>query len=679
MLKLFSLDNQQPHNTLPFNDIPTQKLQEFITEAITEAKVSFVQIKTNPDAPTFENTIVALDRCGIELERASGMFFNLFNACTDEHLDAAANDVSAKLSEYGNDIQLDPDIFKRIKTVYENQAKEKLSQEQTALLEKYYLDFTRNGALLNNDDKETLRSLDEQLSQLNPVFSQNLLKATNAFTLIVENEADIAPLPESSRAAAKELAQQKGDESHWHFTLQAPSYIPFMTYCPNEELRQQMWMAYNTRASNGETDNTQNCHQLSKLRAQRAQLLGFNTHADFILSRRMAKNSQTVYQFINKLLPPSKAAAEKDVEAVSQLKKKEGSNSELNPWDFAYYSEKLKQQTFAFSEEDLRPYFQLEKVVAGAFAHAYRLFNLNFKERKDVQVYHPDVQVFEVTEDDKHIGLLYIDLFPRDNKKGGAWMTSYLEQGSDQNGTYRPHISIVCNFTKPTAQTPALLTFMEVETFFHEFGHALHGLLSECHYSSVSGTNVLWDFVELPSQIMENWCTETETLKMFAQHYKTGEDIPGELIEKLKRSQKFLAGYASLRQLSFCSVDLAWHDVTPDKAPQLQEVEEGVLSTMSVLPRVPGTSFSVGFSHIFAGGYSAGYYSYKWAEVLDADAFEFFKEKGIYDKEVAQRFRSTVLSRGGSVPPDELYRQFRGRDPSPEALLRRSGLMESTT
>lgn len=676
MLNLFSLDNGQPFNAIPFNDVPFEKYLPLIKEAIEKSRADIEKIKTQKEAPTFANTIEAMEFSGIELERLSSVFFNLFNACSNEVFDKESDVVSTLLAQFSNDIQLDEQLFDRIKKVYDQKDQENLNTEQLSLLEKYYQDFVRNGALLDTEKKQKLRDLDGQMAQLGPRYSQNLLNATNAFLLEVTNQEDLKGLPQNAIESAKELAEKKEKPDSWLFSLQAPSFIPFMTYCPNRELRKELWMAYNQRAFKGHNSNIELCEKIAKLRAERAKLLGFQTHADFILSRRMAKSTKTVYSFLEDLKAPSYEAARLEVEELKAFKKDLSGEEDFQPWDFAFYSEKLKEKLYDYSEEDLRPYFKLENVVQGVFNHAHKLFNLSFKEHPMIQKYHDDVKVYEVSDGKEFIGLLYFDLFPRENKRGGAWMTSYLEQGADESGTYRPHISIVCNFTKPTKDTPSLLTFSEVETLFHEFGHALHGLLSKCHYTSIAGTNVLWDFVELPSQIMENWCTEKETLDSFAKHYKTGELLPDELFNKLKNSKNFLAGYASLRQVSFCYVDLAWHDTSATDVPSTLEVEEKVLAPISVLPRIPDTNFSVGFAHIFAGGYSAGYYSYKWAEVLDADAFEFFKEKGIYNPEVAAKFKDNILSRGGTEEPDVLYRNFRGRDPDPKALLRRSGLLQ---
>ncbi len=674
-LQSFSLSNGLPHNAIPFNQIKNDEFASLIQGGIAEAKTAIAKIKSQRAVPDFSNTIEALEFVSLSLERASGVFFNLMHCCTSPEIDAQADQISAMLAEHGNDIQLDDVLFSKVKVVYDQRGDLNLSSEQQMLLKKYYEDFARNGALLNTEQKNQLRELDKELAQITPRFGQNLLKATNAFSLKIKNVKDLEGLPDSAIKAAQETARENGTPEEWHFTLHAPSLMPFMTYASQRDLRQQMWTASNQRAYLGEFSNTALCERLATLRAERAQLLGYKTHADFVLSRRMAKNSTTVRNFIDQLLTPSMAATKREIADIRKLAQELEQVSEIMPWDFAYYSEKLKEKLYNFSEEDLRPYFQMEKCLEGIFQHAQKLFGLTFKANDQLPVYHPDVKPFEVHDANGFVGLLYFDMFPRANKRGGAWMTTFLDQGSDGKTLYRPHVSIVCNFSKPTQEEPSLLTFGEVQTLFHEFGHALHSLLSNCTYPSIAGTNVLWDFVELPSQIMENWALEKETLSLFASHYKSGEQLPDNLYTQLKKSKNFNAGFASFRQLSFCLLDLAWHDVKPGTALSTSTLEDSVLAPLAVLPRIEGTNFSVTFSHIFAGGYSAGYYSYKWAEVLDADAFEAFLEEGVYNKDVAQRFRDNILSRGGTEDPDVLYRNFRGRDPDPKALLRRSALI----
>lgn len=509
-----------------------------------------------------------------------------------------------------------------------------------------------------------------------PQFSENVLKATNEFELWISEEKDLEGLPESAIESAKSAASSKGHPSKWLFTLHAPSYIPFLTYSAIRSLREKIWRGFNTRAYKGPWDNQENIKKIIKLREERAHLLGFKNHAAFVLEERMAKDSETVQTFLQDLLKPAKDAAQKEVDEIKKFAWEIDKIDNIMPWDWPYYSEKLKEKKYSFSEEELRPYFKIENVVEGVFEHARRLYDLKFLESKEIPVYHEDVRVYEVFEEstNKYIGLLYTDFFPRETKRNGAWMTSFKEQGLLQGKVHRPHISIVCNFTEPTPTKPSLLTFEEVLTLFHEFGHALHGLLSNCQYRSLGGTNVYWDFVELPSQIMENWVKQKESLDIFAQHYETKEPIPNELFEKIKKAEKYQAGYFALRQIQFGVLDLAWHTVDSRQINAVDEFEKQVTSEYRLIPFIEGTNSSCSFSHIFAGGYSAGYYSYKWAEVLDADAFEYFLEQGLFNKKVAQKFKENILSRGGTEHPMDLYVKFRGRKPDTQALLRRDGL-----
>jgi peptidyl-dipeptidase Dcp len=672
MLNLFT-DNANFDHAVPFDKLQSKDFAPAIDDAIAMARDRIANIEKQK-TPTFQNTIEALELASREMDQVTTVFFNLYHACTDSHIDKAVGEVSQKLAELGNDIQLSAALFAKVKQVKDETSPETLNAEQAKLLEETYETFTRNGARLSDPDKETLRKIDQELATLSPQYSQNVLKATNAFTLNISEERAIASLPDSVKATAKEEATSKG-QSGWTFTLQAPSYLPFMKYMDDRELRKKMWMAYNTKALDGEFSNREICQRIAELRNQRAQLLGFPTHAHFVLKKRMAKTPEKVFDFLEELKAPSLQAARQDLQELQDFIKSDlQEDVEIQPWDFAYYSQKLKKHQFDLSDEDLRPYFPLDKAIQGIFIHGEKLYGLKFLKRQDVPVYHPDVEAYQVTRQGEHIGLLYLDIFPRENKKSGAWMTNYREQGFDGTEVRRPHVSLVCNFSKPTASHPSLLTFHEVQTLFHEFGHGLHSLLSDCHYTSLSGTNVLWDFVELPSQLMENWTYEKESLDLFAEHYQTGEKIPNHLVTKLNRSRNFQAGYASLRQLSFSFVDLMWHTEIQGKDLDPVKIEDEATKDIQLLPNVPGTNFSVGFSHIFAGGYSAGYYSYKWAEVLDADAFEAFKEKGLFNREVAERFYSEVLSRGGVEDPAQLYRNFRGKDPDSGALLRRSGL-----
>ncbi|MGZ3773489.1 MAG: M3 family metallopeptidase [Pseudobdellovibrionaceae bacterium] len=662
---------------IPFDLIKVEHYIPALDEAIKVAKENIAKIKNNSAAPDFENTIVALESASELSDTVALIYGNLEVAHADEALQALAKEIYPKLTALGSDISLDEDIFKKVKAVYDKKESLNLNKEQIRLLEKTYLSFTRNGALLSVADKETLRQIDQELSILSPKFSENVLKSTNAFEMILDKKEDVEGIPEGSLEGAAAMAEMKGYKGKWLFNLQVPSYLPFMTYAKNRVLREKIWKAYASRAYKNEFDNQEIVLKTVQLKDKRAKLLGFATHADFVLAERMAKNPQTVTDFLSKLLKASKDAGKRDLTEVTEFAKKTDGFSEIKPWDFGYYSEKLKEEKYAFNEEDLRPYFKLENVVEGVFAHAKKLYGLVFKETTAIPVYHPEVKAYEIFEEKsgKYMGLFYTDFFPRETKKGGAWMTQYRGQGLHNGAMKRPHVSIVCNFTKPTPTKPSLLTYDEVRTLFHEFGHALHGMLSECTYPSLSGPNVYWDFVELPSQIMENWVGEKEGLDLFARHYETNEPMPAELIEKLKASQKFQAGYMSCRQLQFAMMDMAWYSTDPQKIKDVDSFEEASTAETRLFPKVEGTNTSCAFSHIFAGGYSAGYYSYKWAEVLDADAFEYFKEKGLFNQEVAQKFKDNILSRGGTEHPMDLYKKFRGREPDPNALLRRDGLI----
>lgn len=673
LLKPFTAKDQ----AAPFDQIKVEHYIPAIEEAIKVAKDNIAKIKANTATPNFENTIQALESATELVDMASGIYGNLEVANADDALQALAKDIYPKITALSSDISLDDEIFKRVKTVYDNRNTLNLNPEQLRLLEKTFLSFSRNGALLNATDKETLRQIDQEMSVLGPKYSENVLKATNSFEMILDKKEDVEGLPEGALEGAAAMAEAKGHKGKWLFNLQIPSYLPFLTYAKNRALREKMWRAYASRAFKGDFDNRANVLKIVELRAKRAKLLGFNTHADFVLAERMAKNPQTVNEFLSKLLTASKDAGKRDLAEVAEYANKLDGIKDLQPWDFGYYSEKLKEEKYAFNEEDLRPYFQLEKVVEGVFAHAKKLYGLTFKENKDIPVYHPEVKAYEIYEEKtgKYMGLFYTDYFPRETKKGGAWMTQFRGQGIIGGEMKRPHVSIVCNFTKPTPTKPSLLSYDEVRTLFHEFGHALHGMLSECTYPSLSGTNVYWDFVELPSQIMENWVGEKEGLDLFARHYQTNEPMPADLIQKLKASQKFQAGYASCRQLQFAMMDMAWHTTDPSTITDVDAFEEKATANTRLFPKLDGVNSSVSFSHIFAGGYSAGYYSYKWAEVLDADAFEYFKEKGLFNEEVAKKFKENILSRGGTEHPMELYKKFRGREPDTNALLRRDGLI----
>lgn len=665
----------------PFDLIKIEHYLPAIKEGIEIANKSIQNLKSSKEVPSFENTFLALEDANHFIDRAANIYFNLFSAEANEQHQALAQEISPLLAAHSSNISLDEVLFEKIKYVYEHS--NGLDDEQKQVVKKTYLDFARNGALLPKDKKEKLRAIDQELSTLSPKFSENVLKATNDFELWIEKTEDLKGLPESAVEAAKAAATQKGRPQQWLFTLQYPSLLPFLTYAENRELREKLWKANASKSFKDKFDNQEVVLKTVQLRHDRAQLLGYSTHSDFVLEERMAKDPKTVFEFIQKIIEPSKKAAKRDLQEVVDFKRsfetnEQLKNIELKPWDFGFYSEKLKEAKYAFNEEDLRPYFKLENVIEGVFEHARRLYGLTFKAISNIPVYHPDVKTYEVREEqtNKYIGLFYADFFPRETKKGGAWMTAYREQGQSLGQAYRPHVSIVCNFTKPTPTKPSLLTYDEVSTLFHEFGHALHGLLSNCTYRSVAGTNVFWDFVELPSQIMENWIKEKESLDLFARHYETNAPIPAELVKKIKLSANFQAGYMSLRQMSFSHMDMMWHFSDPKTIQSVDDFENQTLAEYRLFPAVPGTNTSCSFSHIFAGGYSAGYYSYKWAEVLDADAFEYFMEKGLFNKDVADKFKNFVLSKGGSEHPMELYKKFRGREPDPQALLRRSGLFD---
>lgn len=664
------------HDTAPFSSIKTEDFLPAFKEAIEAARKEVDAIANNTEAPTFENTTVAMSYSGDTLDRISSIFFNLHSAETNDELQKIAQEVSPLLSEFGNDIRLNADLFKRVKAVYEQKANLDLTPEQTTLLDKQYKGFSRNGANLPEDKKNQLREIDKELSKLSLEFGENVLKETNAFTLHITDEADLAGLPEGAIEAAKETAASQEKEG-WVFTLDYPSYVPFVTYADNRELRKELALAFGAK---GFQDNEQNNEQIvlriAKLRHDRAQLLGYNSHAHFVLEERMAEHPDKVKAFLNDLLSKAKPAAEREFAELSAFAKELDGIEQLQKWDGAYYSEKLKQKLFNLDDEKLKPYFKLENVLNGAFTIAGKLYGLTFEEVKDIGVYHKDVTTYEVKDENGDlVAVFYADFFPRKGKRNGAWMTSFKNQYVLDGVNERPHVSIVCNFTKPTASKPSLLTFNEVTTLFHEFGHALHGLLANTVYPSLSGTSVYWDFVELPSQVMENWCYEPEALALFAHHYETGEIIPIEYINKIKESASFQEGMATMRQLSFGLLDMGWHSEDPGHITSLKAFETQQFAHTSLYPDVKENAMSTAFSHIFQGGYSSGYYSYKWAEVLDADAFELFQEKGIFDKETATKFKEFVLSKGGTEHPMELYKRFRGQEPKPEALLRRAGLL----
>ncbi len=662
--------------SVPFDEIQVEHYLPALEAAIAQAQDKLSALRSNPAPAGFENTIVALEESSELVDRIASIYGNLEVAHADDAHQAIAKEFYPKLSSFSSDVSLDSQIFARVKAVHDRRQELPLNPEQAKLLEKTYLSFTRNGALLDEKGKTRLREIDLELSILSPKFSENVLKATNAFELWITDSKELAGLPDSALEAAAHAAEQKGGKGQWLFTLQAPSYMPLVTYADNRELREKAWRAYGSKSFGDAHDNQETILRTVTLKHERAKLLGFETHAAYVLAERMAKNAKTVHEFMTGILKVSKNAAARDLDEVRTFARETAGITEVKPWDLSYFSEKLKEQKYAFNEEQLRPYFKLENVVAGVFEHAKRLYGLQFKEANEVKPYHPDVKTYEVLDAEGcYLSFFYTDFFPRKTKKPGAWMTSFREQGIWSGTVKRPHVSIVCNFTQPTPTKPSLLTYDEVRTLFHEFGHALHGMLSQCSYRSLGGTQVYWDFVELPSQIMENWVGEKESLDLFARHYETGEPIPAELVEKIKRAQKFQSGWMSLRQLQFGYLDMAWHSTDPTQIQDVDAFEVRATAETRLIEKIPGTNASCSFSHIFAGGYSAGYYSYKWAEVLDADAFEFFKEKGLFDPEVARSFRVNILEKGGTEHPMELYKKFRGREPDATALLRRDGLI----
>ncbi len=666
----------QDYNTAPFTKIASEDYKPAIKKGIEIAKAEIDAIVNTKEAPTFKNTTEALDYTGEKLNRITSIFFNLNSAETNDDIQRIAQEVSPWLSEFRNDITLNEALFARVKSVFDDRKNLNLNAEQKMLLEKQYKGFARNGANLNNEKKSQLREIDTKLSKLSLKFGENVLAETNAFEMHLNNEDDLAGLPESVKEAAQQLAKEQNKEGYI-FTLQYPSYIPFLTYADNRELRKKMAIAAGKKAfQNNKFNNEKIVLEIVKLRQERANLLGYKTHAHFVLEERMAETPEKVIEFSNNLLAKAKPAAKKEFENLEKYAKKLDGINQLQKWDGAYYSEKLKKELFDLDQEILKPYFKLENVIDGVFEIANRLYDLNFEEVDTIEKYHPEVKTYKVTDNDGNfIAVFYADYHPRKGKRNGAWMTSYKSQQIKNGINERPHVSIVCNFTKPTATKPSLLTFNEVTTLFHEFGHALHGMLANTTYNSLSGTSVSWDFVELPSQVLENWCYEKEALELFAKHYETGKVIPMKYVEKIKESASFHDGMQTLRQLSFGLLDMKWHSENPSEITSIKDFEKEAFAATSLYPDVAENCMSTAFSHIFQGGYSAGYYSYKWAEVLDADAFEYFLEKGIFNKEVATKFKDTVLSKGGTVKPMELYKRFRGQEPKPDALLKRAGLL----
>lgn len=674
-MELFLKKFTTKHNTVPFSKINLSDYKEAFEKTIELARTEIDSIVNNSEIPTFSNTIEALDYSGEQLDRLSNIFFNLNSAETCDEMQKIAQEVSPLLTAFSNDIALNEELFKRVKAVYDQKDTLTLTTEQATLLDKKFKGFSRNGALLNEEDKLKLREIDTELAKIKLTFGENVLAETNNYQLHITNEADLKGLPDGAKEMAASLAKSKNLEG-WVFTLDFPSYLPFVTYVENRELRKEISIAAGKKSfQDNEFDNKENVKRIVELRHKRANLLGYQSHSHFVLEERMAQNPEKVQSFLNDLLEKAKPAAQKEFAELTAFAKELDGIDQLQKWDGAYYSEKLKQKLFSLDDELLKPYFKLENVLNGAFTIAEKLFGITFKEVFDIDKYHEDVQTFEVLDfEGQLVAVFYSDFFPRKGKRNGAWMTSYKPQYIKAGINERPHVSIVCNFTPPTETKPSLLTFNEVTTLFHEFGHALHGMLANTTYPSLSGTSVYWDFVELPSQVMENWCYEPEALALFAKHYETGEIIPQQYVEKIKESASFLEGMATLRQLSFGILDMAYHGKSQTIA-DVKAFEKQAMEIASLYPDVEENCMSTSFSHIFQGGYSSGYYSYKWAEVLDADAFAYFQEKGIFNTEVATKFKENVLSKGGTELPMELYKKFRGQEPKVEALLKRAGLI----
>ena len=666
-----------PHGTAPFDKIKTEHYEPAFEKAMAEHQQEIDTIADNPEPPTFANTIEAMEYSGEMLNRVSNVFFNLLSAESNDEMMDISQRLSPKLSEHFNTIYLNEKLFLRIKTIYERRLNQGLTSEQVRLVEKYYQDFESSGATLSPEDKEKYRQLTMELSLATLNFGQNVLKETNKYEMLLTDEADLAGLPESVLEAAQARAKAK-DKEGWLFDLSAPSYTSFMKYSTRRDLREKLYRAYNTKCvTGGEFDNQDNVKKIVNLRLEIANLLGYKNYAEYELKYRMAKNTEGVYGLLDKLAEAYTPTAKKEVADVQTYASKvEAQPIELQPWDWSFYADKLKNERFNLNDEMLRPYFELEQVKKGVFGLATKLYGLQFVKNPDIPVYHPEVEAFDVLDENgQFLAVLYTDFHPRPGKRSGAWMTEFKGQWVKDGIDSRPHVSLVMNFTRPTETKPALLTFDEVETFLHEFGHALHGMLSRCTYESLSGTNVYRDFVELPSQIMENWLTEKEYLDQFAFHYQTGEKIPAELVQRIIDASNYIAGYLCLRQLSFGYLDMAYHTLMQPFSSDVREFERNAIQHVQLLPVIPETCISTSFGHIFSGGYAAGYYSYKWAEVLDADAFSVFKANGIFDKKTAELFRKNILEKGNTEDPMTLYIRFRGQEPTIDALLKRNGII----
>jgi len=686
----FFAEYETPFGVPPFNEITIEHYKPAFEKAIEEQKAEIEAIVGNQEAPNFENTIIAMEKSGSLMNKVSAVFYNLNSANTNDQMQALATEMAPILSAHSDDIMLNKELFNRVKTVYDafknaselektgnTEAKQAmgLNPEQEMLLEKTYKGFARGGALLDDVNQEKLREINKQLSGLTVKFGQNILAETNSYKLVVENEADLAGLPDGVKSAASDAAKAAGMEGKWVFTLQNPSVMPFLQYAENRDLRKQMWEALKSRGdNNNENDNKKVIEDIVRLRAEKAKLLGYESHAHYVHEESMAKNPDNVKQLLNQVWTPAIKVAQKELADMQAMIKAEGGNFKLEPWDWRFYAEKIRTQRYNLNEEEMKAYFSLENVKQGIFYTVEELFDLTFEQIKDIPIYHEDVTAYEVKRKGEFIGVLYMDFHPRESKRGGAWMTSYRKQSMNDGKRVAPVISIVCNFTKPTGDTPALLTFDETTTFFHEFGHAIHGLMSNVEYNTLSGTSVPRDFVELPSQVLENWAGEPEIMKVYAKHHKTGEVIPQELMDKMDKSKYFNQGFATVEYLAASFLDLDYHTRQSGLETSVTEFEASSMKKLGLIEEIIPRYRSTYFNHIFAGGYSAGYYSYMWSEVLDADAFQAFKETSILDKKTADLFSKNILEMGGTVEPDELYRRFRGKDPSADPLLKRRGL-----
>lgn len=661
-----------------FPRIDEKNYVQHTKDAISIARKRVEDIKNNADKPTYANTITALEQANIEMEHVLSVFYTLLSAESTDAMQEMAQEIGPITSEFSNDVGLDPQIFARIDDLWQRRNTLNLTDHEMVVLEKTWIGFTRNGAKLNDADKEKLRNIDAELSKLSPRFSDNARQSANAFEMVVTDKNDLSGLPDNAVTAAKETAEEKGKDDAWVFTLDFPSYIPFVTYADNRELREKLWRAFSRRAFNDTYDNQETIRKIVRLRHERANLLGYATHADYVLERRMAENKDNVTKFLSELEQAARPAAMRDLTDIREFALDNGFKDDLRPWDIAYWSEKLKKEKFDFDAEELRPYFPIDSVIQGAFDHAEKLFGVILKPVDGIPTYADEVRTYQVEDKDGTLrGLLYADFYPRKGKRSGAWQGSIRDRDTTPGGDVElPLINIVMNFTKPTKDTPSLLSLDEVETLFHEFGHALHSLLTDVNHGAISGTSVYWDFVELPSQLMENWLGEAETLNMFARHYQTGQSIPKDLLERMKAAKNFMKGWQLMRQISLCTLDMKWHSHTaPETISDVLAFEKQAVAPFAMLPYEDGCT-STSFGHLFAGGYSAGYYSYLWAQVLDADAFEAFQENGIYDALTGKKFRDEILAKGGSAHPMTLYKNFRGREPDPKALLRRDGLLQ---